>query len=87
MKRIYYGSTTAVETPAAGVTGLLCRTADGSFFFRVKGIGDKFEDYLIRHDDMTITISASELVSFYKFPNGEGFLDHSSLVLGLKEAD
>lgn len=87
MKRIHYGSTTAIETPAAGVTGLLCRTADGSFFFRVKGNGDKFEDYYIRHDDLTVTISANELASFYEFPNGEGFLDHSSSVLGLKEVD
>lgn len=87
MKIIQYDSTTAVETSAAGVTGLLCRTADGSFFFRVKGNGDKFEDYHIRHDDLTVTISANELASFYKFPNGEGLLDHSSSVLGLKEAD
>lgn len=86
MKRIYYGSTTAVETPAAGVTGLLCRGADGSYFFRVKGNDDEFEDYFIKHDDITMTISASDLASFYKFPNGDGVLDHSSSVLGLKVA-
>jgi hypothetical protein len=84
MKKIRYGNSTAIETSAAGVTGLLCRSIDGRFFFRVNGNTDHFEDYYIRHDDMTITIAADELASFYKFEDGEGLLDHSSTVLGLK---
>jgi hypothetical protein len=86
MKKVRYGSTTAVETTAASVTGLLCKSIDGAFFFRVTGADGKLEDYCIRHDDMKITINADELASFYKFEDGEGVLDHSSTVLGLKAA-
>ena len=83
MKKVRYGSTTAVETSAAGVTGLLCKSPDGTFFFRVTSADGELEDYYIRHDDIKITVSADELASFYKFEDGEGVLDHSSSVLGL----
>jgi hypothetical protein len=87
MKKIRYGNSTAIETSAAGVTGLLCKSLDGTFFFRVTGSDGELEDYCIRHDDMKITINADESASFYKLPNREDWLlDHPSTVLGLEAA-
>ena len=84
MKKVRYGQKIATETPANGVTGLLCKSLDGKFFFRMRNEKGEFVDYTLRHDDMKITISQDELASFYEFRDGEGVLDHSSNVLGLQ---
>ncbi|MGA8514651.1 MAG: hypothetical protein WB821_07750 [Burkholderiaceae bacterium] len=84
MKKVLYGQKVATETPANGVTGLRCKTLDGKFFFRVRDERGEFVDYLLRHDDMKVTISQDELASFYAFGDSEGVLDHPSSVLGLQ---
>jgi hypothetical protein len=83
MQHVVYGNQIATETPAGGVTGVLCRSLDSKYFFRIYHEDKTFTDYDLRHDDMTITIVANEFSSFYRFENGGGVLDHSSNVLGL----
>ncbi len=78
MKQVVYGQQTATETPAGGVTGVLCRSIDNIYFFRIYHEDKTFTDYDLRHDDMTITIAADEMASFYRFENEDGVLDHSS---------
>jgi hypothetical protein len=87
MKKVRYGQKIATETPANGVTGLLCKSLDRGFFFHIRNEKGDFVDYTLRHDDMKVTISQDELASFYKLDGDEGVLDHSSGVLGLKSID
>lgn len=35
MKQVVYGKQTATETPAGGVTGVLCRSIENTYFFRI----------------------------------------------------
>ena len=70
--------------PAAGISGVLIKDAEGGFVFRVYHEDGTFTDYEIRHDDLSITIDADGLASFYQI--GDRFiLDHSPQVLGLKK--
>lgn len=79
-----YGQLPAEVQPAAGVRGVLIRTADGEMVFRVYDGLERFTDYEIRHDDLSVTIDADELAAFYKV--GErNILDHSPQVLGLRK--
>lgn len=67
---------------ANGASGVLCRSAvDGSYFFRVYDADHNFIDYLLIHDDLSVTISKDALASFYR-SGDEPFLDHSPEVLG-----
>ncbi|MDO5626319.1 MAG: hypothetical protein Q4G71_16730 [Pseudomonadota bacterium] len=76
---------TAIETPAAGVSGVLCRSWDEqgrpACFFRVTQVDGSFKDYRLRHDDLSVTIASDELASFYETVDGDGWLDHPSSVL------
>ena len=83
-KKYLYGSVPAEVDSAAGVQGMIIRSFDGSFMFRVYRDPEHFTDYEIRHDDLSVTIDADALAAFYKV--GEhNILDHSPPVLGLKK--
>jgi hypothetical protein len=64
---------------AKGKSGILCRSINGRYFFRVYQ-GDDFIDYELRHDDLAITIT-DEQAAFYE-KDGQYFLDHSPEVFG-----
>jgi hypothetical protein len=86
MAQVRYGQSIATETPAGGVSGVLCKSVhDGkvSFFLRVKAVNGETQDYSLAHDDLSITIAEDELASFYRLENGQQILDHSASVLGL----
>ena len=84
-KYLYGGQTAEVES-AAGVKGVIIRTLGGSMVFRVYHDSDRFTDYEIRHDDLSVTIDPEALAAFYKI--GErNILDHSPQVLGLKKVE
>jgi hypothetical protein len=90
MSTVRYGHETATETPAGGVSGMLCKSIiDGriTFFFRVTAANGETQDYDLRHDDLSITIAQDELASFYRLENGKQILDHPSSVLGLSKVE
>lgn len=78
-----YANSRAEEEPASGVSGVLCRDAEGSYFFRVYHSDKSFTDYELRHDDLPVTIAPDALASFYRTQD-YGVLDHSPQVLGLE---
>ena len=79
-----YGNVPAEVDSAEGAQGMIIRSFDGSFMFRVYRDPEHFTDYEIRHDDLSVTIDADALEAFYKV--GErNILDHSPPVLGLKK--
>lgn len=80
---VRYGGMPVEASSAAGVSGILCRTFGGQYFFRVYGPKETFVDYELRHDDLQVTIAPDELASFYRIGE-DGILDHSPEVLGLK---
>ena len=88
-----YGKIPAEVKPAAGVKGMIIRALDGAMMFRVYHDHERFTDYEIRHDDLSVTIDNDELAAFYKAsPRGGGdgdryILDHSPEVLGLKKIE
>ena len=73
------------ERSANGVKGVLCRSFDGQYFFRVYGKGKEFNDYLLCHDDLAVTIT-DECASFYVIGDDK-YLDHNSQTFGLKTPD
>ena len=79
-----YGELPAEVQPAAGVKGVIVRTLDGTMMFRVYHDREHFTDYEIRHDDLSVTIDADALASFYRVGERD-ILDHSPEVLGLKK--
>lgn len=84
MTSIYKCANSEVEEEdASGISGVLCRDPEGSYFFRVYHADESFTDYELRHDDLSITISPDALASFYRF-QGHNILDHSPGVLGLE---
>lgn len=81
-----YGEQPANAESAAGVKGVLIRAHGGAMMFRVYHDVERFTDYEIRHDDLSVTIDKDELAAFYRI--GErGILDHSPQVLGLSKAE
>lgn len=80
---VRYGSTPAQASSAAGVRGVLCRSINGEYFFRVTADDGSFTDYELFHDDLEVTISETELASFYCVGDRR-ILDHSPTVLGLE---
>lgn len=86
MARYRYGTAIAEETPAGGVTGFLNRRIGGRYFFRVYGMGGEFTDYDLVHDDLEVTIHPDAMASFYAVGENK-CLDHSSAVLGLRNAE
>lgn len=90
MSQVRYGQEAATETPAGGISGVLCKSiVDGriTFFLRVTTASGEFEAYDLRHDDLSITIAKDELASLYRLENGRQILDHSSNVLGLTKLE
>ncbi|CAG0949621.1 hypothetical protein MTYP_00113 [Methylophilaceae bacterium] len=85
-QKVKYSNHTAEVSSAAGVRGVLCKSLDGSFFFRVYSKDHSFIDYALRHDDLEVTIGETELASFYRIGE-EYILDHSPGVLGLELAE
>ncbi len=83
-KYIYAGKPSEVKD-AAGVSGMLLRSVNGRYFFRVQHSEDDFTDYELRHDDLSITIDRDELASFYSCAENHS-LDHSPQVLRLRKA-
>lgn len=81
-----YGGKPAATRTAAGIKGALIRTLDGAMAFRVYHDRKRFTDYEIRHDDLSVTIDADALASFYKVGERD-ILDHSPQVLGLKKVE
>lgn len=84
--QVLYGKRPAEATSAAGVRGVVCKSADDErYFFRVYAEDHSFVDYELRHDDLTVTIAEDELAAFYRVGD-EAILDHSPGVLGLEGA-
>lgn len=79
-----YGQQPAEVTPAAAVKGVLIRSFNGEIAFRVYHDHERFTDYEIRHNDLSVTIAEDELAAFYKIGDNN-ILDHSPEVLGLKK--
>jgi len=75
------------EKNAGGVSGILCRTVGGKYFFRIYHGDNTFDDYDLMHDDLSVTIDADALASFYEGENGVKFLDHSSEVFGWEKIE
>jgi hypothetical protein len=76
-------STTMKVTSANGVTGILCSSLGGGYFFRVYDHdANTFLDYELAHVDLQVTINDDD-ASFY---DGDGvlMLDHNPLTLGIK---
>lgn len=94
-EKYLYGEVPAEVTPAAGVRGVLIRALNGAMMFRVYHDHDRerFTDYEIRHDDLSVMINEDALAAFYKAcprAGGDGehdILDHSPRVLGLKRIE
>jgi len=80
---IYAGKPSRVKD-ASSVSGVLTKLFGGGFAFRVYDEKNNFVDYEICHDDLSITINADELASFYSHKD-QHVLDHSPKVLGLKK--
>ncbi len=84
--RYLYGGKPADAKSAAGTKGTIIRALDGALMFRVYHGRERFTDYEIRHDDLSVTIDEDALAAFYKV--GENYiLDHSPQVLGLKKVE
>lgn len=78
-----YGGLPVHARSAAGVKGVLIRTADSQILFRLYHDSERFTDYAIRHADLSVTIDETELAAFYT-GGRENLLDHSPEVLGLE---
>ena len=84
-ERYIYGGEIADVADASGVSGILIKTSSG-FDFRIYNDDGSFNDYKLKHDDLSVTIAKDSLASFYS--HGENHsIDHSPSVLGLKKAD
>lgn len=84
--RYTYGQVPAEVQSAAGVKGVLIRTLCGALLFRVYDGPERFTDYEIRHNDLSVTIDADELAAFYRVGERD-ILDYAPQVLGLKKID
>ena len=83
-ERYRYGSAPAKVTPAAGRKGVILRSFDGRLVFRVYDEAGSFTDYDLRHDELSVTIGADALASFYRIGD-DHILDHSPEALGLRK--
>ncbi|VAW64897.1 hypothetical protein MNBD_GAMMA10-2311 [hydrothermal vent metagenome] len=84
-KYIYAGKPAQVHN-ASNVSGMLLRSFNGRYFFRVYTSHHEFTDYELNHDDLPITIDSDSLASFYTHGDNHS-LDHSPEVLGLQKVD
>jgi len=81
-RRVKYGGRPASVQSAAGLTGILCRSFDGEYFFRVKKGKRGFRDYRLAHSDLKVTISSDEEAALYRI-GADSVLDHAPETLGL----
>lgn len=84
-KYIYRGEECRIKD-ASGVSGVLIKTINGEYVFRVYDSEGEFIDYNICHDDLSVTIDANSLASFYT-KGDNNILDHSPQVFNLKEVE
>ena len=71
-----------IAKSATGVEGCLIRGFDGEYYFRVYDTDHTFQDYLITHSDLTVTITDQDAF-FYEDKSGTR-LDHAPATLGLE---
>lgn len=77
-----------IEKPIKRTRGILIRTLNGEFVFRIYSEDkETFKDYQIRHDDLEIEIIDDGDASFYEYEVEEredydGFIDYPSQALG-----
>jgi len=70
---------------AAGAKGCLLHIGNDVYFRVYEDNGD-FEDYLLRHNDLAVTIDLDYEAAFYTPENGgQPYLDHAPETLGLDE--
>ena len=67
---------------ADGVEGCLIPGFDGELYFRVYDADHNFQDYLITHRDLTVTITDPD--AFFYDDELSARLDHSPVTLGLE---
>ena len=67
---------------ADGVEGCLIPGVDGELYFRVYDADHNFQDYLITHSDLTVTITDPD--AFFYDDELSARLDHSPATLGLE---
>ena len=70
-------------TSANGVQGILLRTLNGTYCFRVYDADHNFIDYDLTHSDLCVTITDPDAF-FYRDDNIDR-LDHSPATLGYTE--
>lgn len=84
---VRYGGQDAVPTSGDGAKGVLLRTLDGSWVFRVYGKhAASFVDHRVNLDELSVTIEPHSQVGFYELADGTSVLDHSPEVLGLSSS-
>ena len=76
---------------AVGTVGILIRTFDLQYAFRVYRSSDnkdepEFVDYALRYSDLEVKI-LDELSSFYEDEEGNTWLDHDPKTLGYTKID
>ena len=72
---------------ADGVEGCLIPGVDGELYFRVYDADHNFQDYLITHSDLTVTITDPDAFFYDESSYNEGYrarLDHAPATLGLE---
>ena len=67
---------------ADGVEGCLIPGVDGELYFRVYDADHNFQDYLITHSDLTVTITDPD--AFFYDDELSARLDHSPATLGVE---
>ena len=70
-------------TSANGVKGVLIRTLNGTYRFRVYDADHNFVDYDLTHSDLSVTITDTDAF-FYRGDNRDR-VDHSPETLGHTE--
>jgi hypothetical protein len=82
-KQYRYGKKTAIVTSADGSAGILIRSLDGQYYFRVYQEDGEFIDYELSHFDLGVIIQERD-AAFYTIGEHH-ILDHAPETLGLEE--
>ena len=70
-----------MKKSADKLKGILIRSSDGSYFFRVADKDGEFQDYELLHNDLSIIIDDFDAF-LYEYNDNEKYLDHSPETLG-----
>jgi hypothetical protein len=81
-KQYRYGKQTATVTSANGSNGILIRSLDKQYYFRVYQNDGEFVDYELRHFDLGVIIQERD-AAFYTIGEHH-ILDHAPETLGLE---